>query len=56
LGKEGIFFGPWQIDPDIVKTPKPIKMVILGPENDSFGLNDPDLFYGDDTYKYFEYL
>jgi hypothetical protein len=31
-------------------------MVILGPENDSFGLNDPDLFYGDDTYKYFEYL
>ncbi len=55
-GTKGIFFGPWQIDPYIVKTPKPIKMVILGPKNDSFGLNDPDLFYRDDTYKYFEYL
>jgi len=31
-------------------------MVILGPKNDSFGLKDSDLVYGDDTYEYFEYL
>jgi hypothetical protein len=37
----------------MVKTPKPNKMVILGLKNDSFGLKDPDLAQGDDTYTYF---
>jgi hypothetical protein len=31
-------------------------MAILGPKNYRFGLKDPDLAYGDDIYKYLEYL
>jgi hypothetical protein len=40
----------------MVKTPKPIQMAILGPKIYRFGLRDPDLVYGDDVCKYFEYL
>jgi hypothetical protein len=32
----------------MVKTPKPIKMAILGPKNYRIGLRDPGLEYGDD--------
>jgi hypothetical protein len=31
-------------------------MAILGPKNYTFGLKDPDFAYGDDIYKYSEYL
>ncbi len=31
-------------------------MARVGPKNDRFGLEDPDSAYGDDIYKYLEYL
>jgi len=52
-------YWPWWIDPHIgimVKTPKPIQMVMLGPENYRFGHIGPDLVYGDDIHKCLEYL
>jgi len=40
----------------MVKTPKPIQMVMLGPENYRFGHIGPDLVYVDDIHKCLEYL
>jgi hypothetical protein len=54
-----IAFRTRQIDPHIgimVKTPNPIKMVILSPKIYRFGLRDPDFVYGDDIYKYLKHL
>jgi hypothetical protein len=54
-----IVFRTRQLDPHIgimVKTPKPIKMVILGPKNYIFGLRYPDFVYGDDIYRYLKHL
>jgi hypothetical protein len=31
-------------------------MAILSPKNNRFGLRDPDLVYGDNIYRYLEYL
>jgi hypothetical protein len=31
-------------------------MAILGPKSYRFGLRDPDLDYGDNMYRYLEYL
>jgi hypothetical protein len=40
----------------MVKTPKPIEMVILGPKLYRIGLQNPDLVYLVGIYKYLEYL